>query len=114
MRNHLRVVRATTSPRTTVVFEMKVTPAFSNLLGSMHGGAVALVYDMCTTAAAAPLARKGFWQFGGVSRVLSVTYLRPIKVGMVIRIECEVLQIGARLGMSGWYRKTMDTADKIW
>lgn len=100
MRNRLKVIHATAPPKVTAVFEVEITPAFGNRLGNMHGGAMALVYDMCTTAAAAPLARPGFWEFGGVSRVLSVTYLRPARVGTVVRIECEVIQMGGRLGMS--------------
>lgn len=64
---------------------------------NMHGGAVALVFDMCTTMCTGPIARRNFWWFGGVSRKLDVTYLRPVKVGSTIVIECEVLQIGRRL-----------------
>lgn len=58
-----------------------------------------MAMDLCTTMAAAPLAAPGFWQFGGVSRGLSVTYLRPApsKGGEEVVIECEVLQIGKRL-----------------
>ena len=48
--------------------------------------------------AMAPLAREDFWHFGGVSRVLSVTYLRPTKTGRRVVIECEVLQVGKRFG----------------
>jgi len=98
MTQHLQLVSSTGPPKVTSVFELEVTPAFGNRMGNMHGGAIALVYDMCTTMTVAPLSREDFWWFGGVSRVLSVTYLRPVKVGMCIRIECEVLQMGTRLG----------------
>jgi len=97
MRDHIRVVSATGPPRVTATFELDITPAFSNRMGNMHGGAIALVFDMCTTMCAAPLARRDFWWFGGVSRTLSITYLRPVKVGVVVLIECEVLQMGERL-----------------
>jgi acyl-coenzyme A thioesterase 13 len=98
MVDHLELIDAAATPNATVKFEMAVTPALGSRMGNMHGGAIALVYDMCTTMCAAPLARKDFWWFGGVSRTLSVTYLRPVKVGMRIVVECEVLQIGSRLG----------------
>jgi acyl-coenzyme A thioesterase PaaI-like protein len=44
--------------------------------------------------AAAPISRKDFWHFGGVSRTLSVTYLRPIQKGITIIVKCKVIQIG--------------------
>lgn len=64
----------------------------------MHGGAVSLVFDMCTTMAAAPAASKDWWEFGGVSRGLSLTFLRPIARGTEVLIECEVLQMSRRYG----------------
>lgn len=98
MRQHLKVTNAKAEPKAIVDFEMIVAPVFGSRMGNMHGGAVALVYDMCTTMCAAPLSRKDFWWFGGVTRTLSVTCLRPVKVGMRIAIECEVLQMGTKLG----------------
>jgi acyl-coenzyme A thioesterase 13 len=97
MRECLRIVSATKSPRVTCVFELDVTGRWSNRMGNMHGGAIALVFDMCTTMCAAPLARRDFWWFGGVSRTLAVTYLRPVTMGMVVEVRCEVLQMGRRL-----------------
>ena len=64
----------------------------------MHGGAVSLIIDMATTLSQAPLAAPGFWEFGGVSRTLSVTYLRPIPKNMAILVICDVVQVGKALG----------------
>ena len=57
-----------------------------------------MIVDMCTTMAQAPVARTSFWEFGGVSRTLSVTYLRPIPRNTEILIVCEVLQVGKAFG----------------
>ncbi|KIX09205.1 uncharacterized protein Z518_00284 [Rhinocladiella mackenziei CBS 650.93] len=98
MREHISVVSATRSAdKAAAVFEMKAAPVFTNRMGNMHGGAVAMIHDMCTTMTAAPLAKKEFWWFGGVSRTLSITYLRPVRKDMELSIECEVLQQGMRL-----------------
>lgn len=98
MREHVSLVDVTSTPeKTTATFAMKASPAFTNRMGNMHGGAVAMIYDMCTTMTAAPLARRDFWWFGGVSRTLLITYLRPVRKGMELLIECEVLQQGKRL-----------------
>lgn len=98
MREHIKVVSASsTAAGTTAVFEMNASPVFTNRMGNMHGGAVAMIHDMCTTMAAAPLARKDFWWFGGVSRNLLITYLRPVRKDMELVIECKVLQQGSRL-----------------
>ena len=92
----LRLISATAPPKVTGTFELDVTPAYTNRLEVMHGGAAAMVHDICTTITQAGVSRKNFWQFGGVSRVLSITYLRPVKAGMCVRIECEVLQVGSK------------------
>ncbi|KAH6668278.1 HotDog domain-containing protein [Halenospora varia] len=81
----------------SATFTLDVTPQFLNPRGAMHGGAVALLVDMCTTLAAAPIAREDFWHFGGVSRTMSITYLKPIEGGTRIVIESEVRGIGKRL-----------------
>lgn len=60
-----------------------------------------MIVDMCTTLTQAPLAAPGYWEFGGVSRTLSVTYLRPIPKDTEILIVCEVVQVGKALGELG-------------
>lgn len=98
MRNDIQVLSAAkTTEGATAVFAMKNSPKYSNRMGNMHGGSIAMIYDMCTTMCAAPLATKDFWVFGGVSRMLSITFMRPVRPGMELLIECEVLQQGQRL-----------------
>ena len=100
MRETIRVVSASSGPPASATFEMTVTAPFCSRRNNMHGGAVSLVFDMCTTMAAAPAASKGWWEFGGVSRGLSMTFLRPIAKGTEVLVECEVLQMGKRMGKS--------------
>lgn len=53
-----------------------------------------------------PLAKEGFWQWGGVSRGLSVTYLKPVPEGMTVLVGCEVVSLGKRLAViKGWMRE---------
>ena len=66
----------------------------------MHGGAQALLVDMCTTMAVAPLSSEEFWHFGGLTRTLNVTCLKPVPGGEVVYVDCEVKGIGKRLGES--------------
>ncbi|KAF5566286.1 hypothetical protein FPANT_14137 [Fusarium pseudoanthophilum] len=99
MREKLQVVSAETSPdnkTATAVFLLRPGQSLSNRLGNIHGGAIALIYDMCTTMSAAPLSRKGFWEFGGVSRNLSVTYIRPARADRDVLVECQILHMGER------------------
>ncbi|KAK5634203.1 hypothetical protein RRF57_009917 [Xylaria bambusicola] len=63
----------------------------------MHGGCISTVFDICTTFPLQMISRPGFWQYGGVSRTLNVTYLRPVRVGTTVDIECEVVHAGQRL-----------------
>lgn len=98
MRDHLKLVSATAVPKVTAGFEFKVVRPLCNRLDNMHGGAISLTYDMCTTMTMAPASKIDFWFFGGVSRTLSITFLRPAKIGMDVIVECELMQIGTRLG----------------
>lgn len=59
----------------------------------------AALFDMVTSMTIAVIARKGYWLLSGVSRVLSVTYLRPAPTGEVLLIEAVVVHIGKQLGV---------------
>lgn len=61
-----------------------------------HGGAIAMFFDMLTSMAIIASNTAG-WESTGVSRGLSVTYLRPPVEGEACLIEAEVVQIGRRL-----------------
>jgi acyl-coenzyme A thioesterase 13 len=100
MRTHLGLVDAERFPNgmAKVTFSLTVAPDLCSRSGNIHGGAVALIVDMCTTMAQAPVARPGFWEFGGVSRTLTTTYMRPIPMGTEALVVCEVLQVGKALG----------------
>jgi acyl-coenzyme A thioesterase 13 len=97
VRSHLHLLSATATPAATVTYAFTVTPAFCNRFGALHGGAAALIFDICTTTALATVARPGFWLDGGVSRNLNVTYLRPVMAGTECLVEGEVVQAGRRL-----------------
>lgn len=68
-----------------------------NSLGNLHGGAAATLIDFLTTVAIAPLARKGCFEYPGVSRTLSLGYLKPVKADEEVEIICECLGVGRRL-----------------
>jgi hypothetical protein len=87
---------STTTAKTT--FSILVTPNLQNPRGAMHGGARALLIDMCTTMAVAPLSTEEFWHFGGLTRTLNLTCLKPVPGGEVVWVDCEVKGIGKRLG----------------
>jgi len=97
------------SPLSTADFELVVDESFSNLNQVMHGGAAALIFDMCTTSALGPLARPGYWDFmGGVTRSLSVGYLRAVPVGITVRIHSEVLQVGRTMAFIRGVMQSLD------
>lgn len=103
---HLRIVSAEATPQApdsttdwlcSALFEFDVAPQFCNPMQNMHGGAVGLLADMTTTMAAAPIAAEGWWEFGGVSRTLATTFIRPVKVGSTVWVTCRMMSVGRRL-----------------
>ncbi|PBP15288.1 thioesterase superfamily protein, partial [Diplocarpon rosae] len=107
IRTDLSLVSASSAGH--VVFSYTVQPAHCNRLGNLHGGCTSTIFDFCTTAALAPIARPGFWVFAGVSRTLNVTYLRPIPVGERVLVACEVVHAGQRLcALKGTMRREKD------
>lgn len=97
----MRVVSATAhttgSEQAHCIFHLEILPGFCNPMGNMHGGAVALLADMATSMATAPISQPGWWEFGGVSRTLQVTYLKPVVKGTTVEVECFLRGVGKRL-----------------
>ncbi|KAL2064494.1 hypothetical protein VTL71DRAFT_4988 [Oculimacula yallundae] len=85
------------TPIAKTTFSVLVSPNLQNPRGFMHGGAQALLVDMCTTMAVAPLSSKDFWHFGGLTRTLNVVCLQPVPGNEVVYVDCEVRGIGKRL-----------------
>lgn len=84
-------------PHPQITFLFTVQPEHTNGLGNLHGGCTATVFDLCTSLPLGLVARPGFWLWLGVSRTLNVTYLRPIPAGSVVRVECELQQVGRKM-----------------
>ena len=68
-----------------------------NGMGNLHGGVAATIIDVLTTAAIGPLASKGKFEYAGVSRTLSLGYLKPVVLGEEVEVVCECLNVGRRV-----------------
>ncbi|GBF65006.1 hypothetical protein TMEN_7723 [Trichophyton mentagrophytes] len=96
-------------PSGGATWELDVTEYWSNLNGVMHGGACAVVFDMCTAISMNPVTKPGYWYFlQGVSRSLNLSYLKGIPTGTTIRIKCTTLQHGRTMAM---LRGVMESVD---
>lgn len=91
----MTVVAASYTPKARVVSRLTVTLAMCNIGGTLHGGAICTLFDVCTSVALATARR---WEMPGVTRTLSTTCLVPVFPGDEIEIEGEVLQVGKKLG----------------
>jgi acyl-coenzyme A thioesterase 13 len=114
---HLQLTAASATPVGSTTFKFTVPKKYCNRMGNLHGGATALIFDICTTCALAPIAREGYWQFAGVTRNLNITYLRPAPCWSEVEIYCEVVNAGRRLAtIKGEIRKdgkVLSTAEHL-
>ncbi|KAK3622257.1 hypothetical protein LTR56_022305 [Elasticomyces elasticus] len=95
----LRDVRVLSDKHSVVTFAFKVDRFYCNGSGNLHGGAQSSIFDMCTSIAMQAIGKKDFWLNGGVTRVLTVTCLRPAPEGEDLLLECEVVQMGRSLSL---------------
>lgn len=84
----------------TVIFTLVIPSSLCNVIGTLHGGAVALILDLCTSTAINGCSEPEFWDGQHVSRSLNCTYLRGASKGEKIWIECEVVSMGKRLALT--------------
>lgn len=90
-----------TSPSTAqAVFSFKVTPFYCNGSGNLHGGAQSTIFDICTSLVLMAIGREGWWINGGVSRTLTVNYLRPAPMDTEMELEAEVVAAGKSLALT--------------
>ena len=98
-----------TTAKATYTF--KVERFYCNGSGNLHGGAQSMIYDLCTSLTLQAIGKPGFWINGGVSRVLTVNYLRPAPEGTEVELETEVVAAGKSLAMlRGVIRRASDGA----
>jgi acyl-coenzyme A thioesterase 13 len=55
-----------------VVYSFIVPKQLCNMGGNLHGGAVALIFDICTSTAITAISRDGFWDTGTCLRSIQV------------------------------------------
>ena len=70
-----------------------------------------MIYDICTSLTLQAVSTPGRFLNGGVSRVLTVNYLRPAPEGTELELETEVISAGKNLAMlRGVLRRASDGA----
>ena len=95
----LKSFQRLTETTARATFAFKVTRFYCNGSGNLHGGAQSTIYDLTTSLTLMAIGKPGFWINGGVSRVLTVNYLRPAPEGTELELETEVTAIGKSLAM---------------
>lgn len=104
---------ASYAPVRQVTFILNVSHFYANALRNLHGGAASLIFDLLTSVALmgtaggeadseAEVGDEGselgrLWGNAGVSRTLSVTYLRPAPEGTRCLVNCEILHVGRKM-----------------
>ncbi|KAF7512671.1 hypothetical protein GJ744_000932 [Endocarpon pusillum] len=70
-----------------------VVPKLCSKAGFLHGGAASTLLDTLTSTALLTIAKAGYWKTLGVSRTLTVTFLRPLPLGTKVFVDCEVVAV---------------------
>lgn len=73
---------------------LPVTEAVQNRYGTLHGGCIATLVDVVTTAALVTVS-----DFSGVTLELSAAYLNPCAAGDVAEVEARVLKAGGAVAV---------------
>ncbi|TFK77547.1 hypothetical protein BDN72DRAFT_852604 [Pluteus cervinus] len=106
-------------------FEVLVVEGLCNARKVMHGSAMALVFDICSSASMVAISRPGYWaidhrrdkegdaQFVGVSRNLNVTAIRPAVVGSTVIVQVRPMHVGARNALLECEMKEKDTGKLV-
>jgi uncharacterized protein (TIGR00369 family) len=101
-RGHLKLISVTIDPKdplvATSLFEFTVPQLLTNAGGNLHGGAVALIFDTCTSMTTTAVSKEDFWDAGHVSRSLNCQYIRPAPLGEVLVVESTIVHLGKSLG----------------
>lgn len=94
-----------------VAFQIAVTPDMcSKTNKTLHGAAACLMIDAVTHVTQMCALRPQSWLSGGASRSLNVTFLRPVNVGDIVRVEGEVVHAGkAMMALRGNISRTCDS-----
>ncbi|KAL4903641.1 hypothetical protein BDW74DRAFT_155886 [Aspergillus multicolor] len=90
---------ASLTPQPTIAFELTIAPKHCNYLGNLHGGCAATLFDVLSSMILLGVSKPGFFELGGVSRHLNVTYLRPVPMGTRVRLVSKVVNVGKRLAL---------------
>lgn len=93
-----KIISASHTPTPRVTYRIRITPSLCNILGNLHGGAAATIFDDITSIPVALVKKEGFWEMMGVSRTLSVTYLNRVAEGEEVEVVAELVSIGKRMG----------------
>lgn len=80
-------------------FEFIVDENMSNLDGNLHGGAATTIFDNLTSTALFTLDGISSWDALGVTRSLTVTFLRPLPLGASVELSCEVVAKGKKMAL---------------
>ncbi|KAL4943331.1 hypothetical protein BDV06DRAFT_211182 [Aspergillus oleicola] len=96
---HLTFHSASLTPSPSISFDMTIAPKHCNYLGNLHGGCAATLFDALSSMILLSVSKPGFFQLGGVSRHLDVTYLRPVSQGEKVRLVARLVNMGKRLAL---------------
>ncbi|KAL4931296.1 PaaI family thioesterase [Aspergillus undulatus] len=90
---------ASLTPTPSISFTFTIAPKHCNYLGNLHGGCAATLFDALSSMILLAVSKPGFFQLGGVSRHLNVTYLRPVREGEKVRLRASIVNVGKRLAL---------------
>ncbi|CAK4034684.1 hypothetical protein CBER1_05128 [Lecanosticta acicola] len=97
----LEIIEAERTSKSTsrIVYRFPVLQQYLNPTQTLHGGAVATIFDIATSWLLYLVCEPGFWTSMGTTRTLNCTYLRPAMEDEGLRLECEIIHCGKRMAL---------------
>lgn len=91
----IRVINARHGVSPTAMFEYTVQSEHCNFMGTLHGGALATLFDVCNTISLGMVGRRDWGESLGIGQTQNITVFHAAKLRQKVIFDVEISHIGS-------------------